>query len=404
MAPLLDLESFLQEESAKDSFRGTGAFAEALESATERFQEFRFPNPDFWQTKLLQSAVAWGAQELAVTQMRDSTTFHFSPKACQSIPSGTELFRVLLHSDLSGSKPEERFGLAIRTLRERAGLPFLLVLDRGGEERPTTISDGHFFRRMSRRRQLRQFHKGPGLSLSVSHILDGETRVQHAFKPALRSSRALAIASRLREDSELCPLTLTLDSRPIDGLLSSPLWQAIGYSDLLAVVGMPDAEARADFRPPQALREDVAGRDFWTPSESLDSQLGFMVTCCGVGAQWSELILTADGIAVQRLPLFGQFPHGFRVILDARGLETDLAGSKLLDSPARTLFLRRALESALRCLRYLKAKRHDLLPNLSEFFDQDSKSMLKTLVKALDTAVRNFPRSFIGDSSDVRAY
>lgn len=395
MGRRLNLESFLCGESSEQSLRGTGAFADSVALAHKRFQEFKIGDPESWVSKLVQAVSAWRARELQVTRNRASITFHFRPYQRKAVPSGTEIFRTLLHGDLSGSKGLERFCLAIRILREYAELAFLLILDNGQDE-PMVVAEGKQFQSMNAAARLRpEYHRGPGISLVVSHAREKAGRFQ-SLRGGAREDVSEAVLGRLHRDSELANFQVVLDNQPIDAL-TSPAWEKITPNDLLALIGLPvTAPSNKSFGLPPALSPGLTGNSFWHGlCPKGEKWFGFVLMCCGVGQNWSQVSLVQDGIVLERLPLFGQYPLGYRVILDARGLATNPSGSAFVSSSGRQQLLREALEACLQRLRDVRSRRHELVPYLSRFFDQEQRALDSILGKSLDTAAKNFPSDFL---------
>lgn len=394
MPKRLNLESFLSEESSDQSLRGTGAFSESAALAAKRFGDFQFEDSESWVTKLFQAVSAWRARELQVTQNRASTTFYFRPYQRKAVPTGTEIFRTLLHGDLSGTKGLERFSLALRVLREKAALAFLLILDNGQDD-PRVVAEGKQFQSMNRQARLREeHHRGPGISLVVSHGREKSGRFRSLRGGAREDTREL-VEQRLRRDAEVAGFRIVLDGEPLDAL-GSPAWERVGQRDLLALIGLPVTDSsNRPFGLPPALSPGLTGNSFWHAlCPKGEKWLGFILMCCGVGRNWSQVALVQDGIVVERLPLFGQYPLGYRVILDARDLKTDLSGS-IVSGPPRQQLLREALDASLLRLREVRNRRHELVPYLARFFDQEQRVLDNILGKSLDTAAKNFPSDFL---------
>lgn len=77
--PLQDIEAFLAREVREAQFDSSGRFSLDEKRSLEKLAQYQTERPGLWLVKLLQAAVASGAREFRVRQVRQATLVSFEP-------------------------------------------------------------------------------------------------------------------------------------------------------------------------------------------------------------------------------------------------------------------------------------------------------------------------------------
>ena len=115
-----DLDSFLQGQAQGGQSLGTSAFSLNALKAREKLSRFALPEPGLWIVKLVQSAVAAGAEEIRVTFLRQKVEIEFT-NTCQweaedilayisgaELPTDRGLAHLVFGLSVSAFGPEEQ--------------------------------------------------------------------------------------------------------------------------------------------------------------------------------------------------------------------------------------------------------------------------------------------------------
>ncbi|MFN8610839.1 MAG: hypothetical protein U0931_25075 [Vulcanimicrobiota bacterium] len=105
---LKDIEEFLAREIHEAEFDSAGQFSLDESRSLDKLAQYQSERPGLWLVKLLQAAVALGAQELKVRQFLNTTTVNFQPtqspdwepwlKACAAPQPGMRHLQVALQA------------------------------------------------------------------------------------------------------------------------------------------------------------------------------------------------------------------------------------------------------------------------------------------------------------------
>ncbi len=221
-----DLEQFLGEQASVGRLESEGVFTLAESAALKKLANFQLPRASAWILKVLQAAVASGAESLMVVTNSKATRFVFEPK----VPLSLEELRVaLLEVEHRASRPLTHLATGLRAVGFGDSRPFTLVLD-GAGERTLFAWDGDQL--VSESREL------PGgapsaLHLAVSFPAEDAGR---ALGGLVRGAgRASAEFDELSYRGQASPIRLTFDGRRLDTMLGAPPEPEDHYTSLLSL-------------------------------------------------------------------------------------------------------------------------------------------------------------------------
>ncbi len=282
MATSFNLAEFLGQQSAAGSFDSIGQFTIAVDKAAQKLARFTLPRDEAWVQKLIQAAVGWRVRELAIQQTRTTTHFGFQPSLRFGLPSGKDIVDIFLSGEIGGKSSLERFCLALHALGEQSELPFLLIIDQKNQA-PVVFHRGSMFSKLSQQKVFKApYLYTEGVSLTVGHLKEGESRWKELLFSTRLSKRAANLASELTADSWTSPISLTLDKRNLNGPMNL-----------------------SSFHPKRVLAHPLLVRPLSatpTPRQPLLLPLGFQVGSLGPSGKILPTVeheeFSVDGIAI----------------------------------------------------------------------------------------------------------
>lgn len=356
----LNLDAYLASQRDEGSMDSEGGFSVSTAEAARKLARFALPHPYAWITKVVQAAVGWSATGLVLRQTREFSSFHFAPAKQSDFPKREELLETLLSSEIGGTQPLQRMSIALRAMVEQAGLSFVLGVNPKVQE-PYSIYAGHDVSQLSSEvRAGWAQDEGVGLRLTVSHQRLGEFwSGRYAPRFLLEERRDLEISGEMERVVFCSPMPVSLDGRRLDGFRNRP---GFGFNSTHRPLLISGAKAEPVLRMPDDVRERSFSV-FHGPNTSVarppgrkDFGVWFMIRVLeptGVnprgGVEGLEngparrsaepdhvLYWVCDGVVVEKETLRCHcWVAQLRVFINASGLQTDLTGLTLVDSPQR---------------------------------------------------------------------
>lgn len=375
-----DLNSFLNEQREAGTEDSRGEFTVSASDAARKLARFALPEAYSWVLKLLQAAAGWKAPKLRITQTREFTSFCFALSRLEDYPSREELLETLVSTEIGGTEPLQRLCIALRSLVEQTGLSFVLGVQFLGEM-SYSVYAGHDVSQLRPevRESWAKVHAN-GLRLSVSHQGLGEHltgRVLPRFMLAER--RDLAIAQELEKRAFCFPCPVMLDGRKLNDVWAhtelgfSPSHRPVFLSGAKATPRHPTlrmnfSEQRITvFQGPLSSAELARAAEASPQSRNFESSFvlhaldpgrlsgvggGGDVLRAGPGPHLAErphkILWICDGVVVSREELHPRTPCWVArlfLFVNGTGLQTDLTGLSITDSPEKAARLKRALEA-----------------------------------------------------------
>lgn len=197
---------FLKEAAAQGQYDSTGAFTTSVAQGLQKLASFQLAPRSTWILKIVQAAVAWGAQGLVVRQSSTKTTFVFD-QAHQSFPV-FELQQALLSTEPSPIESVGHLTVALRAVGQGDGRSWRLTTGRP-QALESLAWDGLELTRLGDSRG-----NGRHVTLEVDFPKnDRGRRLGHLFRSAGRAGEEyLEVVKR----AYICPIPLTFDGRRID--------------------------------------------------------------------------------------------------------------------------------------------------------------------------------------------
>lgn len=340
-----DFHVWLQEQQGQGTFSSEGSFSLKRERSWQKLGAFQLPFPEAWVLKLVQCAVALGAEEIRVAQTWRESRFSFvggreiSPEDVES--AVFEMPEYLPRALLT-------LGTAVRALGKGSQHPFCLCYP-GGVGQAWT---GERF--VNRKLSL----KGEAqFSILVSHfeIGAGVSDIWSLSGDALRE-KMLRISGTLIEQCYAAPARVYLDGRQLNGLQNDPVFGLTTSVRPLALVEKRSDELPTFSFPISRAMKVCASSDLQIESgfaeslgkgEIVDQSVLLLMSAfleseehkplagrLRKREQWAELLWLVDGVISQREQLPWKGPVSFAVMVSGDGLETDLTGLALRQSEA----------------------------------------------------------------------
>ena len=200
------LSPFLEETTEAGQYDSTGVFTTSVGRGLEMLASYQLAPPSAWILKVVQAAVAWGAQELTVRQSATRTSFAFA-HGVRPFPL-FELQQALLSTDPSPVGSVEHLTAGLRSVGQGDGRTWRLT-NRTGDSSEQLVWDGQELSRTGE-----------------SHARAAEVILEVDFTQADRGRRLGRLfrgAGRARDEymevvkgAYVCPIPLTFDGRRID--------------------------------------------------------------------------------------------------------------------------------------------------------------------------------------------
>ena len=332
-----DFHTWLQQQQKEGAFASEGAFSLKQERSWEKLGAFQLPFAEAWVLKLIQGAVALGAEEIRVSQTWRESEFVF------------EGGREITPEDVEAAvfeTPEylppglKTLGIAVRALGKGSKHPFCLGF-KGGVGQAWT---GKKF--VSRKLGLRE-----NFSVVVSHFEFGSSILDMWSLPGDELRRKMvAISHTLTGQCYPCPARLLLDGRQLNGPHNDPVFGMTTLVRPLATMGVRSEELPvfpmvvgrelgvckiSDLQIESGFdRFDVGSR---VEHSALLVVSAFLENERQIGRlrnrpQFAELLWVVDGVVTQRERLEWKGPVSFALLVSAADLETDLTGLALRET------------------------------------------------------------------------
>lgn len=230
----MNIENFIARATSLGSLDSEGVFTLAQEKAVEKLSSFQLPRPEAWILKLLQAAVASGADRLEVRTGGNFTFFSCSPQ---------ELFEVdaladsLLCLQQTPSEAAEHLAVGLRAVGFGAKRAFTLAFEQGCECF-LLAWDGKKLAQMVE--NLPQPNHRLMLRIAVAHPAR-DSRFPHLLSnpPAVEAELA-----ELAAGAEVCPIPVLVNGKRVD-TLTAPLvdpGHGLGKRVVLSVGWSPHQE------------------------------------------------------------------------------------------------------------------------------------------------------------------
>lgn len=345
---LTALEEFLHQASEVGQTESESvSFTVDLFRAKKKLSQFQLPSDSAWILKVVQWAVASQASELVIALATRSTIITVSGVST----TAPQVVRALV--ELQSDTPAvNHLSTALRDVSMRQKRRFLMRL--GDFE--GIIWDGETLRRVE--------HKHSGsVKLEVALTADEKSRVRER---RIGRGRNAALLKALVHRAHTCPVPLRCDGRRLDALeqnpnhgwgkKSQPLMLGALKGELPALpLPQHSSTSQSTYPVEQNLRKGRFPRQW--QQESGNANLAFLITAhvelvyAGNNSKWvtrdgiSELYWVLDGVVIESEPFGKRGLCSVGVFLSAQGLQTDISGFKLGQSPERAE--RRALAQEL---------------------------------------------------------
>ena len=351
-----DLGRFLSAEAEVGRFDSHGDFTLDAPKAAKKLARFSMPHPYSWVLKLIQAATSFGTDRITVEQSKTTTSFFFQLPP-QKVPTPKDLVGTMLQGKLESEEPLNRLCVALRAVVEQSGLSFVVGLRQA--VKLETLYAGTYFSLLSdTERERHGACPHPGIRVTVGHRTEW---LVHRGPKGPRLSTKLhrkGIAEELHRHAFVTQVPLEIDGHQIGDPLQHPEFGFAAPLRPFLLLALPSFEEEVlplagSFQnglivPLQASLErfkeraphpDSAGG--WVLLQILDAE-GYVAatTSSEVAKNYtfpSEALWVRDGVVIERwtLPLPTTKMMRLVLILNSQGLETDLTGFSLLDTPAR---------------------------------------------------------------------
>lgn len=350
-----DFHNWLESQQEQGTFSSEGSFSLKRERSWQKLGAFQLPFPEAWVLKLVQCAVALGAEEVHVAQTWRESRFSFIGGR-EITPEDVEIAVFEMPEYLP--RALLTLGTAVRALGKGSHHPFCLCYP-GGVGQAWTGK--RFVNRPLSLRGEAQF------SIVVSHfeIGAGVSDIWSLSGDALRD-KMLRISGTLSGQCYAAPARIYLDGRQLNGPQNDPVFGLTTSVRPLALVERRHDDLPTFSFPVSRAMEVCASSDLQIRSgfgeslgkgEVLDQSLLLLMSAFLESEehkplagqlrkrdQHAELLWIVDGVVAQRERLSWKGPVSFAVLVSGDGLETDLTGLALRESEAYLQRRQSALE------------------------------------------------------------
>ena len=340
-----DFHNWLQNQQEQGTFSSEGSFSLKRERSWQKLGAFQLPFPEAWVLKLVQCAVALGAEEVHVAQTWRESRFSFVGGR-EITPEDVEIAVFEMPEYLP--RALLTLGTAVRALGKGSQHPFCLCYP-GGVGQAWTGE--RFVNRQLSLKGEAQF------SIIVSHfeIGAGVSDVWALSGDALRE-KMLRISGTLSGQCYAAPARLFLDGRQLNGPQNDPVFGLTTSVRPLALLEKRSDELPTFSFPVSRAMQVCASSDLQIESgfsgslsegEVADQSVLLLMSAfleseehkplagrLRQREQSAELLWIVEGVVSQRERLPWKGPVSFAVMVSGEGLETDLTGLALRQSEA----------------------------------------------------------------------
>lgn len=325
------IQQLLTEAGSSGHFDSEGVFTIDGKAAQGKLASFQLPRRTAWLLKIVQAAVASGADSLDIHQLRKMTTFTFTP---------TEPFKIdELGSALTAKSWKDRSAtrdlvVGLRAVAFGQGRDFVLWCQTDGEVHLLRGTKGRFTRQTTKTEEL-----SPLVRLEVSHVEPGAGI--SVSQQILEENRELAWAC------QASPIQVSCDGVRLDKLASyrdgedfkprvplALIWRT-RQDPVLLPLSLPKALSfgTSSWRPTDRFTDQ---RLFHSDGPEDLEQVGFLARLSLGGARASRVHWVSRGVLCSSQGLgFGPLEVQLDLFLNADSLKTDLSGLKYVSSPEK---------------------------------------------------------------------
>ena len=330
------LEAFLK-SCEQGEIESRGEFSIDVGKALEKLAAYQLPFDYAWVLKIVQAAVVTGSRSLGIQQTSTDTIFRFS------LPWHLDTIQEAFHRPPGSDQGLAHLLSGLWAASLNNGRPFLLNSDLDSDE--SLIWTGCEFQRRPRTDL-----KGSSLVVSHRQLSEGEPYPIIGLFTASKVNAS--IGKVLREKACFCPIPITIDSRKLEAD-SYPEHKHANHH--FFDCGWAEGKIAPMKTPPAVaayVRNEIAGEGK-LPADHSDS---FFLLSVNLGSrtlsldesssskrelywslrpqqQKSRVAWVLDGVVVQEdlIPLKENWISALLVV-NAKGLDTDLSGFSLLES------------------------------------------------------------------------
>lgn len=374
----ISVSQLLREASSSGTVDSQGVFTIAGEAAIGKLASFQLPRQSAWILKVVQCAVAWGAEAIEAQQTNEATYIGFAANGPFDIDG---LQEALLEVDYDGERYLEHLACGLRAVGFGDKRPFSVRVYHQ-ETLDTYRWDGReLFREKS------SISKVVACTVHLSVDFPEEDKGRRLGGLMRAAGRASEEYLELVERGEACPIPLKVDGLRLDTLAAARRNDA-SVADLC--LSWPEKEPeQPGLRIPQGVRQEgsrmpfadrftdpgplLIDGDLSKPEGSLLLKLAFHYKVISYGSKrapfrfetypkFSEVHWVRDGVICQTQSLrWESCPVTLDLYLPADGLATDLSGLSFRDvaEEEQTRRLSRALVHLGPCLERLVAALRD---------------------------------------------
>ncbi len=326
-----EVEEYLLDQEDDGSVVGSGEFSVNWRKARSRLSSHNLIRPTAWVLYLVQAAVQWKCQSLDIVQSRYLTRFSFGfPPG--GAPTATDFEEALSSLQVNAETPLGKLALVAEHLRLLPESRFQVKF-RGSQDAVESLDFGELQWYDRFRNQ-----KYDTIAFDVNHWRRPDANELLPILPARRAQ--LEIQTELDHYCGPCPIPITLDSVPFQGLLrdidkgnedhgSREPWFIQTFRGRLP-----------DLAPPWGLNKLVESKD--SPkvqaaiSGVVQAGLGQPLNTSQPSAELkahSKILWVRQGVVTQTT-LFPWTSHilALSVVVSADGLTSDLTGFQLVEN------------------------------------------------------------------------
>lgn len=370
MRPVSELDELLRSQLEGLGKESSGRFTLSVEKSVELLAKYQLPDPSQWILKIVQAAVASQAPGLEIRLTHADSQFVWQG---EPLGSPEEVVQALFRVDRETHPGLDALKRGLWTVSLAGQRPFKLSLP-GASQSLLWMGDGIELLPCSPDTQFR---------LIVSHLGLDDNRADPRRREAEAAEENASLLKQLVEAAFVCPVPLRVDGRRLDALQAAPHhgnspWSNAFFLGLDEVASplwsLPPATFLENDRPPSGLLGK--GMPLSVPHRAPKASLVTMLSLhlksdkrsIAIDVEHHRIFWIPHGVVVQ-VEQLDREPACVSCALfaSAQGLELDLSGFQIRDTPAyrerRELMLRTApktwaeaqidLESAIKNSRML---------------------------------------------------
>lgn len=343
---------------AEAEFAGSGHFSLEPKKALAKLAHYALPRPTDWALKLVQAAVAGGAQECSARLHLTRFDFEFLP---QPLWTRRQLVDALCD-------PEHAQAPGLNQLRAA-------IWDCFGHQRPFRLATPHLTLHFDGRwlQEIKNAEATTRVQLQVSLGRRGELLALH---PEVRAG----LQSALRVSCPLCPIPFTLDGRRVEGLdLAINMLQELP-------LGLVGSEGNGLRLSPRSQLEKLVPPSLRPTLPHPDQVESVCVFCYHPDTErQSILTFVLDGVLVGSTALPGRSQQvSARIYCSADGMTSELSGLRIVrnrDWDSLRESIPRNLQSAVS---RLQTSREELMDSLALGLRHQGNLFQRTWARLLD--------------------